>query len=187
MKVAVYSGSFDPMHIGHLAILERLQALGTFDAVYLVVSPQNPLKACGKAANAEARLSAAREALSRHPELVSGPQPFVRVDDIEYSLPRPNYTINTLDALKAREPENDFTLVMGADSLCDIRRWKDWERLLVEYGVVVYPRRGYDTTGLGLEDPSYRIESIEAPLVDVSSTQIRGLEARGEDVSRYLI
>ena len=213
MKVAVYSGSFDPLHIGHLAIMERLRDMGEFDAVYLVVSPQNPLKSPEKSANADARLAAAREALSRHPELchqmlkqvqhdgerhpdsrhpdprhpelVSGS--FVRVDDIEFSLPQPNYTIATLDALKRREPENDFTLVIGADSLCDIRRWKDWERILVDYGVIVYPRKGYDTTELDLEDERYRIRFIDAPMVDISSTRIRELKACGKDISNYII
>lgn len=187
MKVAVYSGSFDPLHIGHLAILESLCAMGEFGAVYLVVSPQNPLKPSEKSENAYARLSAAREAVSRHPELVSGPPTQVRVEDIEFFLPRPNYTISTLDALRAREPENEFTLVMGADSLCDIRRWKDWERILTDYGVIVYPRSGYDISELELNDKRYRIRIMDAPVVDVSSTQIRELLSRGKDTSKLMI
>ena len=201
MKVAVYSGSFDPLHIGHLAILESLCAMGAFGAVYLVVSPQNPLKPSEKSENAYARLSAAREAVSRHPELslrhpepssrhpelVSGSPTQVRVEDIEFFLPRPNYTISTLDALRAREPENEFTLVMGADSLCDIRRWKDWERILTDYGVIVYPRSGYDISELELNDKRYRIRIMDAPVVDVSSTQIRELLSRGKDTSKLMI
>ncbi|MCQ2177244.1 MAG: hypothetical protein MJY41_04805, partial [Bacteroidales bacterium] len=124
---------------------------------------------------------------SRHPELVSGSPTQVRVEDIEFFLPRPNYTISTLDALRAREPENEFTLVMGADSLCDIRRWKDWERILTDYGVIVYPRSGYDISELELNDKRYRIRIMDAPVVDVSSTQIRELLSRGKDTSKLMI
>ena len=119
MQVAVYSGSFDPLHLGHLAILRQL--VDRFDAVYLVVSPQNPLKSEDKASGAERRLRAAREAVARHPELDGK----VKVDDIEFSLGLPSYTIHTLDALQRREPGNSFCLVMGADSLAGFRRWKD--------------------------------------------------------------
>lgn len=187
MKVAVYSGSFDPFHIGHLSVLESILGMGEFGAVYLLVSPQNPLKSPEKSGNARARLDAVRDALARHPELVSGHSTGVLVDDIEFTLPQPSYTIRTLDALKAREPENDFTLVMGADSLCDIRRWKEWERILTDYGVIVYPRKGYDTGELELIDKRYRIRILDAPMVDISSSSIRELQACGTDTSNYTI
>ena len=138
MRIAVYSGSFDPLHIGHQAIMEYLTREKEFDWVYLIISPQNPFKDASKANNAEQRYVAAVEAVKRHPEL------HVWVDDIELTMPAPHYTIKTLDALKKREPENDFTLVMGADNLDGIRGWRDFPRILGEYGVVVYPRR--DTT-----------------------------------------
>ena len=185
MQVAVYSGSFDPLHKGHLGILRRLAEL--YDAVYMVVSPQNPLKEKGKALNAQQRLQAARAAVARYPGLDGK----VRLDDIEFSLPQPSYTISTLDALKAREPGNSFTLAIGADNLADIRRWKDYRRILLDYSVLVFPRRGTDldaaASSLLSENPSYRIEIIEAPLVDLSSTLLRGLLAEGEDASDYLM
>lgn len=182
-----------------------------FDWVYLVISPQNPLKDPSNVFSAERRYRAAIEAVRRHPEL------HVWVDNIELEMPAPTYTIKTLDALKEREPENDFTLVIGADNLQNIHRWRDAPRILGEYGVAVYPRKGYDMDQLrkmlleecrhfpvpyvldasqgaapgnvSLEelDRLYNIRLIDAPIVDISSTQIREMQARGEDVSMYLM
>lgn len=213
MKIAVYSGSFDPLHIGHLAIMECLTHEREFDWVYLVISPQNPLKDPSKALSARKRYDDAVEAVKRHPEL------HVWVDDIEMKMDPPHYTIRTLDALKKREPENDFTLVIGADNLENIHLWRDSARLLSEYGVVVYPRKGYDADSIreqlqkeSLNFPTpyvldawetqvmdgavsieemferlYNIRVIDAPIVDISSTEIREAQARGEDMSEFLM
>lgn len=213
MRIAVYSGSFDPLHIGHQAIMECLTREREFDWVYLVISPQNPFKDPSKAANARQRYEAAIEAVRRHPELK------VWVDDIELGMDPPHYTIRTLDALKRREPENEFTLVMGADNLDSITKWRDFPRILAEYGVAVYPRKGYELDAirrslyglmqdfpapyvldaaytthreagtLGMEDREnlYRIQLIDAPIVDISSTRIREGLARGEDMSEFLM
>ena len=209
MRIAVYSGSFDPLHIGHQAIMEYLTNVRDFDWVYLVISPQNPFKDPGKALNAEQRYRAAVQAVLRHPGL------HVWVDDIELQMPAPHYTIRTLDALKKREPDNDFTLVIGADNLQDIHKWRDAPRLLSEYGVTVYPRKGYDvhkirqmlleeckhfpvpyvldswttpdTASLEQLDRLYNIRIIDAPIVDISSTEIREREAAGADMSEFLM
>ena len=187
MRIAVYSGSFDPLHIGHLAILERLSADPEFDCAYLVVSPQNPLKDPSKAASARARFDAAVEAVGRHPALK------VRVDPIEMEMAPPHYTIRTLDALRKREPGNEFTLVIGADNLAVMRRWKDWDRILSEYGVAVYPRRGHSIPRLRASlmkeegAAAFRIRTLNAPMVDISSTRIREGLALGEDMSEYLM
>lgn len=115
----------------------------------------------------------------------------VKVDDIELNMPEPHYTIRTLDALKEREPDNRFTLVMGADNLADIRRWRDYTRILKEFGVAVFPREGHDLTeikqDLLKEDPAYMIQILDAEMVDISSTQIREAIARGEDISHCLM
>jgi len=209
MRIAVYSGSFDPLHIGHQAIMEYLTNVREFDWVYLVISPQNPLKGKNKALNAQERFQAAVDAVRRHPEL------HVWVDNIEFEMPAPHYTIKTMDALKKREPENDFTLVIGADNLHDIHKWRDAPRLLSEYGVAVYPRTGYDAEytrqqlfeeckhfpapyvldayasqgNVSLEEYErlYNIRIIDAPIIDVSSTQIREGEAAGKDMSYLLM
>lgn len=186
MRIAVYPGSFDPLHIGHLAIMEYLTGDAEFDMVYLVVSPQNPFKSPEKAANAAERYRAAAEAVGRHPELK------VFVDDIELGMPAPQYTIRTLDALRLREPDNEFSLVIGADNLRGLLRWKEAGRILREYGVTVYPRRGYDSEAIRKEvleqgPEGSRVELIDAPIVDISSTEIREREAAGIDMSRYLM
>jgi nicotinate-nucleotide adenylyltransferase len=115
----------------------------------------------------------------------------VKVDDIELNMPEPHYTIRTLDALKEREPDNRFPLVMGADNLADIRRWRDYARILKEFGVAVFPREGHDLTeikqDLLKEDPAYKIQILDAEMVDISSTQIREAASRGEDISHLLM
>ena len=211
MRIAVYSGSFDPLHIGHQAIMEYLTRERTFDWVYLVISPQNPFKDPSKALSGERRYRAAIDAVRRHPEL------HVWVDNIELQMDPPHYTIRTLDALRRREPENEFTLVVGADNLENMLRWRDAPRILSEYGVAVYPRKGFDLTKIreiiydkmlslpsaytldaaalhdtpgtvGFEDAEhlYKIDIIDAPIVDISSTRIReGLA--GEDMSAWMM
>ena len=165
--------------------MEHLSREPGFDWVYLVISPQNPFKDPAKALSAERRYKEAVEAVRRHPDL------HVRVDDIELGMEPPHYTIRTLDELRRREPGNEFTLVIGADNLENIHGWRDFPRILREYGVAVYPRNGYDlarTSRLLLgEDSGYNIQIIDAPLVDISSTQIREALTRGEDVSRLLM
>ena len=222
MDVAVYSGSFNPLHIGHLAIIKYMIEVAGFDMVYLIVSPKNPLKDRISSDSGTARYNAAVKAVTRHFDIpdvaccgddmpppargcssrrsqaagVIGAtatygSPRVRVDDIELTMPEPHYTIRTLDALRAREPENAFTFVMGADNLADIRRWKDYTRILTEFGVAVYPRTSFDLETIRQdllnENPAYKIQIINAPMVDISSTQIRQAQSRGEDVSHLLM
>lgn len=213
MRIAVYSGSFNPLHIGHLAIMEALSRDPGFDWTYLIVSPQNPLKDASNTLSAKDRYMAAVEAVKRHPDLR------VWVDEIELRMPPPQYTIKTLDALRRREPENEFTLVMGADNLAGMHRWRDFQRILSEYGVVVYPREGYDLDSIIASlmdecrrfpapyvlDPAglhfnagtvsleenfagmYHIRTIDLPTVDISSTEIRNGISQGQDMSDYLM
>lgn len=185
--VAVYSGSFNPLHIGHLAIIRYMIEEAGFDMVYLIVSPKNPLKDGISSASGPERYHAAVEAVRRHPELYGK----VKVDDIELSMPEPHYSILTLDALRKREPSSRFTIIMGADNLADIRRWRDYSRILKEFGTAVYPRRGFDLTEIKQdlleEDPAYKIKVMDAPMVDISSTYIREAVARGEDISDLLM
>ncbi len=212
MRIAVYPGSFNPLHIGHKAIMEYLTKEEEYDWVYLVVSPKNPIKTTIKAETAGDRYEAAIAAVKRHPDL------HVWVDDIELKMDPPQYTIKTLDALRQREPENDFTLVVGADNLENIHRWRDFQRILADYGVAVYPRKGYDLAEIksklieecrhlpapyvldsneyaeegrrSLEETlrdTYNIEILDAPIVDISSTQIREGIAEGRDMSEWMM
>ena len=184
MRTAVFSGSFNPLHIGHLAIMRHLTEDMGFDSVRLIVSPKNPLKDGISEKSGPERYEAAKEAVRR-----CGLD--VEVDDIELNMPAPHYTIRTLDALREREPDTDFTLVIGADNLHQIRRWKDYARILKEYGVVVYPRSGYDMAATKAEllatDSGFRITLADAAKVDVSSTLIRERAAQGKDISSLTI
>ncbi len=212
MRIAVYPGSFNPLHIGHQAIMEYLTKEEEYDWVYLIVSPKNPIKTTIKAETASDRYEAAVAAVKRHPDL------HVWVDDIELKMDPPQYTIKTLDALRQREPENDFTLVVGADNLENIHRWRDFQRILADYGVAVYPRKGYDLAEIksklieecrhlpapyvldsneyaeegrrNLEETlrdTYNIEILAAPIVDISSTQIREGIAEGRNMSEWMM
>ena len=185
MKIAVYSGSFNPLHKGHEAIIRFLTRKAGFDLVYLVVTPQNPFKQTHSLPAGQDRYDAALAAIARHPDLK------VKAQDIELRMTPPQYTIRTLDALREREPENDFTLVIGADNLANFAGWRYHERILREYGVVVFPRKGYhrgrDKARLMKEDPSYKIVLLKAPRVTISSTEIREGLAAGRDMSAWLM
>ena len=185
MNIAVYSGSFNPLHIGHLAIIRYMIEEAGFDMVYLIVSPKNPLKDGISSATGLDRYQAAIEAVSRHFTAQ------VLVDDIELNMPEPHYTIRTLDALKEREPDNTFTFIMGADNLADIRRWRDYTRILKEYGTAVYPRKGFDLNKIKQdllnEDPAYKIQTLNAEMVDISSTEIRNALASGQNITHLLM
>ncbi len=187
MNIAVYSGSFNPLHIGHLAIIRHLTDKEGFDRAYLIVSPKNPLKEGICAASGQDRFNAAQEAVERHFHN-SGK---VIVDDIELKMPAPHYTIRTLDALKEREPGNSFTLIIGGDNLADIRRWRDYSRILEEYGVAVFPRKGTDLMKvreeLLAENLAFNIRLMDAEMVDISSTTIRKALSEGKDVSQWLM
>ena len=185
MNIAVYSGSFNPLHIGHLSIMKYLTEQLGYDMVYLVVSPQNPFKDASLSSSGKQRFEDAVAAVKRHPGLK------VSVKDIELEMPAPHYTIRTLDELRNSEPENCFTLVIGADNLAAIRKWKDYGRILSEYGVVVYPRSGYrmedDRKSLLAESRKYLIKLTDAPLVNISSTEIRNAINAGMDVNNFLM
>ena len=195
MNVAVYSGSFNPLHIGHLAIIRHLIEVAGFDMVYLIVSPKNPLKDGISSDTGLDRYNAAVEAVYRHfsndAETGSSANCKVLVDDIELNMPEPHYTIRTLRALQEREPQNKFTLVMGADNLADIRRWREYEDILKEFGAAVFPRKGTDLDKVKVdllnEDHEYKITLLNAEMVDISSTIIREASASGQDISSWLM
>ncbi len=149
------------MHAGHLAILRHLCASG-FDAVRMIVSPESPFKEGGEATSLS-RLEAVRsKAAVLAPEVI--------VDDTEFRLPRPNYTVNTLRALRHNNPGTRFTIAMGADNFADIEKWRDWRQILSDCEIWVYPRKGFDLRSKCL---ALGAEYIDVPQVDISSTEIR--------------
>lgn len=183
MRIAVYSGSFDPLHIGHLAILAYLNQ--HFDKVLLVVSPQNPFKGESKVSNSFERLEAARKVVKRHPELAN-----VEVSDIEFTMSTPQYTYRTLEVIHEKYPFDEICLVIGGDNLAVFKHWRNYKHILLDYSVLVYPRIGFDSTELRNtlleENPSYHITLADMPLVNISSTEIRETLSKGENIDKWL-
>lgn len=183
-EAVVYSGSFNPFHIGHMAIVKELSEY--FDEVYLVVSVQNPLKT-EQASDFSTRLETVRKAVEK-----SGLTNVI-VEDIEATLEPPFFTVNTLEALEAKYPDIIFWFCVGGDCLENMEQWYEWEKLFSHYGLVIIPREGYDhMMAVELlkdraECPEYwHCAVIKADIPQVSSTEIREKLARGESVAHLI-
>lgn len=177
MNVALYFGSFNPLHIGHISICRYLLKTTNIDQLRLVVSPRNPLKGEVNTIDAKERLQCVKEAVKK---AKLGRK--VVVSDTEYNMTPPLYTINTLNKLRHEEPNNRFILIIGADNLAIIEKWHKWEELLQDFPVWVYPRSGFETEALC---DKYKCQILHAPLIEISSTQIREAEQAGIDMSNY--
>jgi len=191
MKTGLYFGSFNPLHTGHLTIFRYLLENSDLERVVLVVSPQNPLKENWEEENRDSRFKNITESIerlkSRSPEdggLSKEDAKRLSVSDIEFYLTPPLYTINTLRTLRDLEPHEKFVLIIGADNLSIIEKWHDWQELLSEFEVWVYPRTGYNAIDLCKK---YGTRLIDAPLIDISSTEIRENESRGVDMSKFRV
>lgn len=175
MKIGLFFGSFNPIHIGHLIIANHLATQTDLDRVWLVVSPHNPLKVRHTLARDHDRLHLVRLAIGDNPRL--------EASNVEFSLPKPSYTIDTLAHLRERYPQHTFCLIMGGDNLATIDQWKNYRQLLEQYDIFVYQRPGYD---LGQYASSPRVTVCQAPLLDISATYIRQCVAAGHSV-QYLV
>ncbi|HEX8377305.1 MAG TPA: nicotinate (nicotinamide) nucleotide adenylyltransferase [Pedobacter sp.] len=175
MKIGLFFGSFNPIHTGHLIIANYIAHYTFLDQVWLVVSPHNPLKSKGDLVNMYDRLEMAKLATDKADN--------IRVSDIELKLPQPSYTIDTLTHLKERYPEHEFTLIMGSDNLKSFKKWKNYELLLSDYKILVYPRPGYDCLELA-SHPSVTI--TDTPQMEISSTFIRKSFAEGKNVQFFV-
>jgi len=176
MKTGLFFGSFNPIHNGHLAIANYIVDFTEIEELWFVVSPQNPLKEKDILAPDNHRLEMVKRAIPFNEDRFM-------VCDIEISMPKPSYTIDTLRALKKKYPEKEFIVILGSDSLESITKWKDYKSLLNDYTIFIYPRKGSDIEMLS---KSYSIKIINAPLVDYSSTSIREKLMKGEDISSYI-
>lgn len=170
----LFFGSFNPIHNGHLGLARYLLAHHNCDEIWFVVSPCNPFKVNQELLPEEQRLQLVQAAIAGTPQL--------KTCDIEFNLPRPSYTIDTLHQLSARYPDRIFTLIIGADNLQEFHRWKNYRELLAQYPVLVYPREGYDISDIHLPN----VTLTNAPLFPVSSTEIRRKVAAGEDISEFV-
>ncbi len=172
--IGIFGGSFNPVHSGHMMLASYLTQWGYVDQVWLTLSPLNPLKNATDLLPDTKRLAmltiAARGAHN------------IDICDIELSMPRPSYTINTLDLLAERYPEKRFKLVIGSDNWHIFDRWRDAQRILDEYGVIAYLRPGYPIEKRAIEG----LEVVDAPMAHVSSTFIRDAIAKGRNMNYFL-
>lgn len=174
-KIGLFFGSFNPIHIGHLIIANYMANYTDLSEVWLVVSPHNPLKRKDSLLNMYDRLEMVNLAIDNTDR--------IRASDIEFRLTQPSYTIDTLVHLKERYPTKDFVLIMGSDNLVTLKKWKNYEIILRDFFVYVYPRPGYDV-GEWAEHP--RITFTETPLMEISSTFIRNAIKDHKSVKYFL-
>lgn len=175
MKIGLFFGSFNPIHVGHLIIANHMATRTDLDKVWLVVSPHNPLKPKKSLARDHDRLHLVR--------LGIGDNPRIEASNVEFGLPKPSYTIDTLAFLKEKYPDREFALIMGGDNLATLDQWKNYEQLLAGYDIYVYRRPGIE---LGPFASHPRVRICDAPLLDISATYIRDCLRQGQSV-RYLV
>ena len=176
MQIAIFSGSFNPIHLGHQKLAEYLLNKNFVDEVWFVVSPLNPLKDQVQQFDKKVRMDMVLAAVGNNNRM--------RVSDVEFAMPVPSYTIDTLKKLTELYPQHRFSLIIGSDNAIIFDQWKDYRQILDTYPVWVYPRKGYDFSTVASQYPQMQL--LDTPLYDISSTQIREMLRKGEDVSAWL-
>jgi nicotinate-nucleotide adenylyltransferase len=175
MKTGLFFGSFNPIHVGHLIIANFMAAHTDLQEVWLVVTPQNPLKSKSSLANDYDRLHLVRLAVEDNPKL--------RASDIEFSLPKPSYTIDTLTYLSEKFPTREFVLIMGGDNIATLQKWKNYEVILKHYSIYVYKRPTFDAGEFATHS---KVHFFDAPLLDISATYIRNAIKNKQSI-QYLV
>jgi nicotinate-nucleotide adenylyltransferase len=175
MKIGLFFGSFNPIHVGHLIIANFMATQTDLDKVWLVVSPQNPLKPKKTLARDHDRLHLVRLGIGDNPKIVAS--------NVEFDLPKPSYTVDTLAFLKEKYPDREFALIMGGDNLATLHLWKNYEQILANYDIYIYKRPAFDLGELGTHP---RVRTFEAPMLDISATYIRECLKARKSV-RYLV
>jgi nicotinate-nucleotide adenylyltransferase len=175
MRIGLYFGSFNPIHNGHLIIAQHMMNTGIFDKIRFVISLQNPFKNTTDLLDENLRLNCVKKAIENNENF--------EASEIEFVLPKPSYTIQTVTAFRTNEPENEFSIILGSDNLEKLNEWKDIEKLLQYCDFHVYKRRGSDEI-----KPQMQGNFIfhDAPFLDISATYIRGLINAGKSI-KYLV
>ena len=174
-KIGLFFGSFNPIHTGHMIIANIMAENTDLNKVWFVVSPQNPFKSSGSLLHEFDRYDMVKAAIADNYKL--------EACDVEFHLPKPSYTIDTLVVLAERNPDKQFKIILGEDNLANIEKWKNHQRILDDYGLYVYPRPGVTKSELN-RHPHVKI--VEAPLIDISATYIRQCLKDNKSV-RYLV
>lgn len=176
LKIGLYFGSYNPIHIGHLAIANYMVEFTDIDQLWFVVSPQNPFKKKENLLADYHRLELVNRAIENDDRF--------RASNIEFNLPKPSYTIDTLTYLQERHPDYSFSILMGSDNLESFYKWKNSEIIIENYGIIVYPRPGFDLTKV----PEHKNISVamDAPLMEISSSFIRNAIKEGKDIRHFM-
>ena len=174
MKIGLYFGSFNPIHNGHLIIAQHVLNETNLAQVWFVVSPQNPFKIQKYLLNEYDRLHLVKLAIEKSQQL--------KAVDIEFKLPKPSYTINTLTYLKEKYTQHEFSIIMGSDSLQNLDQWKNADQIIENYPIFVYTRPGFEVNKQNVK----QLITIKAPLLEISATHIRELIQSGKSI-RYLV
>ena len=174
MHIGLYFGSFNPIHVGHLIIANHVLNETSINKIWFVVSPQNPFKESKTLLNEFDRLHLVR--------LATQDDNRIKSSDIEFHLPKPSYTSNTLTFLSERYPEHQFALIMGSDSYQNLDKWKNYETIVNNYPVYVYKREGYEIRKAFDKEPVI----LNAPVIQISASQIRENIKSGKSI-RYLV
>ncbi|NDP20350.1 MAG: nicotinate-nucleotide adenylyltransferase [Paludibacter sp.] len=175
-RIGIYSGSFNPVHLGHLKLAEYLTVNELVDEVWFVVSPCNPLKNHSDLLDEYIRLEMLVFAIQNEPKF--------KASDVEFTMPIPSYSIDTLYLLRLQHLDCQFSLIIGSDNALVFDQWKNYEQILKEFPILVYPRKGYD---FGKVAEKYtQMQLLPTPYYDISSTQIRDFIKQKQDVSQWL-
>lgn len=175
MRIGLFFGSFNPIHVGHMVLANYMASFTDLEQVWFVVSPHNPLKEKSTLLNQNQRLHMVNLAI--------GDNLYLKSSNIEFGLSQPSYTINTLAHLKEKYPQHQFSLIMGEDNLQSFTKWKNYEEILKNYRLYVYPRPNCDSSEL-INHPN--VIMTKAPLMDISSTMIRQSIKDKKDVSSFV-
>lgn len=176
MKIGLYFGTFNPIHVGHMIIANHMAEFAGLDQIWMVVTPHNPFKQKNTLLDDYKRLEMVF--------LASEPYAKIKPSDIEFKLPQPNYTVNTLAHLQEKYPTYEFSLIMGEDNLHSLHKWKNHDVILQNHDIYVYPRIG--TVSENDLKTHVRIQHIDAPVVEISSTFIRDAIKKGKNVRALL-
>lgn len=177
MKIGLYFGTFNPIHVGHLIIANHMAEHSDLDQVWMVVTPHNPLKKKSTLLDDYHRLQMVFLATEDFPK--------IKPSDIEFKLPQPNYTVNTLVHLEEKYPSYEFSLIMGEDNLKSLHKWKNYEVILERHDIYVYPRISTEEENLEFKNHP-KIHLIDAPVVEISATFIRDNIKKGKNIQPLL-